>query len=156
MRGLSADVLPGFELCSFDLIHIDGSHCYGDVLADLRMAHRLLRDGGILCGDDLELQASECDRHFAGQNKHLDYREDPRTGRPFHPGVTLAVYEFFGPVSALYGFWAMRKTGSGYQGVLLRGENTLIPEHFPDDAKAECAMFLAAMREAFTASTGGR
>jgi predicted O-methyltransferase YrrM len=38
----------------FDLIYIDASHEYLDVLNDLRLWHPLLADGGVLIGDDFE------------------------------------------------------------------------------------------------------
>lgn len=36
----------------FDLIYIDGSHEYDDVAMDIKYAWPLLRDGGVLVGDD--------------------------------------------------------------------------------------------------------
>lgn len=36
----------------FDLIYIDGSHDYDDVVTDIRYAYPLLRSGGIMVGDD--------------------------------------------------------------------------------------------------------
>lgn len=86
----------------FDLVYIDGSHVYPDVTKDLQKAGPLVKDGGILCGDDLELQAHQ-----------LTAAE--LVTEAFHPGVTRAVVEYFGgPVWAFRGFFAMRKRGDGW------------------------------------------
>jgi hypothetical protein len=37
-----------------DLIYIDGSHNYDDVVADIRAYRPLLRSGGVMFGDDYE------------------------------------------------------------------------------------------------------
>jgi predicted O-methyltransferase YrrM len=99
----------------FDLIFVDGDHSYAAVAADLASAAPLLREGGILCGDDLEVQLSEADEAAARANAGRDYVRDPRTGQWFHPGVTLAVAEAVGDVSVWEGFWAVRKRGSGWE-----------------------------------------
>lgn len=109
-RGWSKDVLPTLAREYFDLIFIDGSHFYKDVLLDLQNSAVLLKNGGILCGDDLELQFSEVNQDVLFKNKDNDSLKDPVLQKAYHPGVTLAVHEFFdGPVSAWKGFWAMRK-----------------------------------------------
>jgi len=141
-RGLSHDVLPYLRKDHFDIVYIDGSHYYEDVLKDIRLAEELLAEGGILCGDDLELQMAECDRAFAESCKAIDYTLDPATRRGFHPGVTLAVDEAFGPVSALRGYWYMRKTAGGYQPVSLEGAPMFVPDHFPDEHKRHCQALL--------------
>ena len=101
----------------YDIIFIDGSHHYLDVFNDITESERLLRSGGIICGDDLELLLKQCDQEFAKMNTQSDYIKDPRSGKYFHPGVTLAVGEFFGDVSSFSGFWPMRLTSSGYQNI---------------------------------------
>lgn len=141
-RGVAADILPYLAPESFDIIYIDGSHYYDDVLSDLKLADRLLRDGGVLCGDDLELQAGECDLAVAERSKSVDYIQDPKSGATYHPGVTLAVNEFFGPVSALRGYWCMRKAAAGYQPVEFGASPVFVPDHFPDDFKAQCERIL--------------
>ena len=50
---------------AFDIAFIDGDHAYTAVLRDLQAACELIRDGGILCGDDLELQIAEIDIGYA-------------------------------------------------------------------------------------------
>ena len=55
----------------FDVVFIDGDHTHEAVLEDLRLGATYLRDGGILCGDDLDKG---------------------------YPGVVSAVSEFFGDV----------------------------------------------------------
>ena len=76
----------------------------------------LLKEGGILCGDDLDLQRHEIDIDYAETNKEINLVIDPKTKKEFHPGVCIAVYNFFKkPVSACNGFWGMRKTINGWQ-----------------------------------------
>src|SRR5579862_3385355 len=60
-RGRSSEILPKLPAESFHAIYIDGSHMLDDVLADLHQAKRLVRPGGIICGDDLETQLNELD-----------------------------------------------------------------------------------------------
>ncbi len=133
-RGVSRDILPALESDGYDVVYVDGSHYRDDVVFDIEHGTRLLRDGGILCGDDLELQGHECDLGFAASSVDQDFVVDP-TGRWFHPGVTLAVHATLGAVSCFGGFWLMRKTGSGFAPVNLLGARTLIPAHFPADLK---------------------
>jgi len=64
MRGRSEQIMPQLASASFQIVYLDGSHLYDDVLDDIRNAARLLCDGGVLCGDDLELQQCECDAEF--------------------------------------------------------------------------------------------
>ena len=135
-RGTARDVLPTLEADTFDLVYIDGSHYRDDVVFDIQHGRRLLRDGGLLCGDDLELQAGDCDRAFAEANLDRDFVCDAK-GRSFHPGVTLAVDSELGPVSAYDGFWIMRKTGATVAPVALRGANFIVPDHFPTGLQAK-------------------
>lgn len=115
-RGWSKDVLPTLKPESFDLIFIDGSHFYKDVLLDLQNSTPLLKNLGVICGDDLELQFNEVDQERLVEHKDNDTFLDPKLGLKYHPGVTLAVHEFFSePVSTWKGFWAMRKTSQGWE-----------------------------------------
>lgn len=116
-KGLSDDLLPSLRDNWFHLVYIDGKHSYTQVLKDLQNCERLVW-GGVLAGIGLELQKHQIDVKYAEENKERDYIRDIRTSEPFHPGVTLAVHEFFGgPVSSLGGVWAMRKTETGWQEV---------------------------------------
>ena len=111
MRGRASDILPLLKPETFDLVFVDGAHDYAGVSADLKNTPPLIREGGIICGDDLELQLAAIDVHYAEDNAAIDYVCDPKTGKWYHPGVTLAVAESLGEVSVWEGFWAMRKTG---------------------------------------------
>lgn len=130
-RGTSRDILPNLESGSFDIVYVDGSHLLDDVAYDLAEGDRLLVDEGILCGDDLELQAHECDLDFARNHAGDDFVRDPKTGQEFHPGVTTAVFDFLGEASVFSGFWAMRKTAQGYQPVEFKNATGLLPTHWP-------------------------
>ena len=136
MRGLSTEVLKDLPSGNFDLIYIDGSHYYHAVKSDITQAQRLLRDGGLLCGDDLEVQVGDVseevarkwmDHDVAGYNEHGDI---------FHPGVTCAVHEAFNrKVSSYLGFWVQRKIGDQFVDVELEGVEALIPRHLPLNVK---------------------
>ncbi len=119
IRMKSEEILPFLRPESFDLIYLDGRHTYEQVLEDLKNAAPLLREGGILCGDDLELQLPLVDVRRAKVNAQVDYIQDPRSGEWFHPGVTLAVAHWFGTVSAWDGFWAMRKQDQNWEPVVI-------------------------------------
>lgn len=103
-RGTLEELVKTRHPTPFDLVYIDGSHYYQDVKKDLLLAQPLVRVGGILCGDDLEMQLPEvdeevCRRECDRQRDFIDY----------HPGVTLAVWEEFGAVWVEHGAWAMRR-----------------------------------------------
>ncbi len=56
-RGRSQDVLLGgdfgpYEVASYDIAYIDGSHAAADVLADAVLSFRLLKIGGLMIFDD--------------------------------------------------------------------------------------------------------
>lgn len=125
-------ILPLFSSEKFDLVFIDGDHAYSNVSRDLRNCAHLVADGGILCGDDLELQLSETDVNYARGMSEVDYIQDPKTGKWFHPGVTVAINEMLGVVSVWEGFWAMRRQGSGWKSVEMENHSPRdlsIPSH---------------------------
>lgn len=116
LRGFSRDILPLLQPRSFDLIFVDGSHAFSDFIADLTLAAPLVKENGIICGDDLEFQLDEVDGPFAEANREKDFVADPKTGRDYHPGVTLGVARFFGGrVACRDGFWWMKKTGDRWE-----------------------------------------
>lgn len=51
-KGYSVPVLSTFPDDYFDWVYIDGNHRYEHVLADLRIAARKVRHGGMIAGDD--------------------------------------------------------------------------------------------------------
>jgi len=131
LRESSRKALPLLETGSFDIIYIDGCHAYESVLADIGEAKRLIKPGGIICGDDLEVQLHECDRRFAFANREVDVPQDPKTGKQFHPGVTLAVGQEFGEVGEYLGFWAVHRTQSGrFEPLRFGNIEVIIPDHF--------------------------
>jgi predicted O-methyltransferase YrrM len=109
-----------FRTDLFDMVFIDGDHAYSSVARDIRDYAPLVVDGGYICGDDLELQMSEVDRDLASTHGDKDLVDDASTGTDYHPGVTLAVGEFFGEVSVYAGFWVMQKVGGAWRKVALQ------------------------------------
>lgn len=113
VAGLSQDVLPAYPDSSFEFVYIDANHRYSSAVADMRHAARLVVPGGVVCGDDLVLQADETDRAHTLRYREHDYIVDRRTKRGHHPGVALAVEEVFGQAAIRDGFWAVRRTFDG-------------------------------------------
>lgn len=134
LRGQSDDILPLLRENTFDIIFIDGDHAYTPVLRDIRNALALVKEGGIICGDDLNLQLHEVDANNTRQQAEADFIRDPKTGRNHHPGVTVAVAEIFGEVSVFGGFWAMQKRGNQWYKISLKNMPVQYPEHFPASA----------------------
>jgi predicted O-methyltransferase YrrM len=142
-RGISSNVLPLLRDNEFDVVFIDADHTYEPVKKDILLSLRLVKDGGIICGDDLNVQLADCDKAFAEKNKHKDLAKDPKTGRNFHPGVTVAVEEIFGKVSMWGGFWGMQKQGKNWKRFPLKGMPVNFPAHFPADAITRAKSHLA-------------
>lgn len=142
IRAELRDAMPILRKEQFDLIYIDGSHYYENVISDLNCAAELLKDGSILCGDDLELQVGDYPPGFVEKVEDTDFIESPGGGT-FHPGVSRAVGEFFHGhrVSNYMGFWLMRKKGENYEYVIITELSETVPAHFPEDLREECAVF---------------
>lgn len=104
MCGKSTDVLPYLQNKSSDVLYIDGDHAHESAQFDIRSAKRLVKTGGFICGDDLEVQGVECDLDFIRDNLTFDLVTVPELDQYCHPGVTMAVHEEFGQVSAYHGF----------------------------------------------------
>ena len=51
-KGFSVDVLATYDDDYFDWVYIDGNHLYDLVAADLRVAAKKVRLGGVIAGDD--------------------------------------------------------------------------------------------------------
>jgi len=134
LRGQSDNLLPLLNDNTFDVIFIDGDHAYTPVLKDIKNSLRLVKDGGIICGDDLNLQLLKVDKENTLKHAEDDFIKDPKTGRNYHPGVTLAVAEVFGEVSMWGGFWAMQKWGDEWQKISMKGMPVNYPDHFPENA----------------------
>jgi len=133
-RGVSKEILPGLESGSFDIVYIDGSHYYDDVVKDIEDGCRLVRDGGYICGDDLEIQWNDAHQEHAHKHKDEDYVQDPE-GRHYHPGVTVAVYDVLGEVTCHEGYWIMQKQDGKLNQVRFKEFHSFIPSHFPTEWK---------------------
>ena len=132
-RGKTKDVLCHLKDSYYDLVFIDADHTYNPVKEDIKEAIRLVNDDGIICGDDLNLQMHEISEDFALKNKHKDFIKDPLTGKNFHPGVTVAIKEFFTEVSSWGGFWGMQKKENNWLKYSLKDMSIIYPNHFTSD-----------------------
>jgi hypothetical protein len=100
IRGKSEEVLNDWKNETLDIIYIDGSHYYRNVLQDIELAKRLCKKPfSIICGDDLE-KLPNADLILASKlNIDVDFVDG------YHPGVLLAVAENFDIVNMKLGFW---------------------------------------------------
>lgn len=145
IREFSDKALAALPDSSFDFVYLDGSHFYDHVVQDIRHAKRLVKDGGFICGDDLELEIHQIDLGFAVANKAKDFPTDPRTGTQFHPGVTLAVGEMFGVVANYFGFWLVERKATSFAPVPFQHQFPIgLPSHFPP---AMCEMVMGQLRQ---------
>ncbi len=131
-KGPSSQNLPLLKNGQFDIVFIDGSHFYDDVCSDIEKSAPLIRNGGILCGDDLELQYPEVDKENNEKFKNADVTIDPKTKKSFHPGVSLGVWNYFkNEVASWHGFWAMKKNLDTWEKVILTidEKEAIAPEH---------------------------
>lgn len=133
LKGKSNEMFCFLKPESFDIIFIDGSHSYIVALADIGHYTSLVKENGIICGDDLELQYSKIDIKKAQDLKStFDTTIDPKTNKKYHPGVTVAVHDFFNQeVSVWEGFWAMQKKNSEWKPIIMNINNREIeiPKH---------------------------
>lgn len=87
---------------SVHIAFIDGDHKYDAVCADIMGSFPLIKDGGILCGHDLNKQMNEVtdiQNHIRAVTEGVDNMGG------YNPGVTQAVWDTLGLVESLYGFW---------------------------------------------------
>lgn len=126
----------------FDIVYVDGFHGYSVAAADIRNGKRLLREGGILCGDDLELQAAECDGEALRRQAEQDHGMDPQTGQPYHPGVTLAVSEALGPAKPFQAVWAFQKRGDDFVPIDITALPRYVPSFYPEREAVQTARAL--------------
>lgn len=129
--GSSNEVLPKLDEKSYHLIYIDGSHLYQDVLLDIREAKRLVQNGGVICGDDLEVQANELPAQELLQSvkSGLDSASSRSVEQLFHPGVTAAVADELGSVSSWDGYWAISWNYGKAEKIILDLAAAKLPPH---------------------------
>ena len=127
----SREALPELSDGSFDLVYVDGSHRIDDVLYDLAQAKRLIKSGGLICGDDLELFKSqvEPEAHETALNNGNDFSVDPRSTVSYHPGVTEAIARTFDAVWQDKGFWCVQGSSGEWRVPELSVADLDIPSH---------------------------
>jgi predicted O-methyltransferase YrrM len=139
----SRDLPTIFAPGSFDIVYIDGGHSLPYVRSDISAATDLVGAGGIICGDDLELQHHEVDAtdHATAVASGVDYTCAQRAQQNYHPGVTEGVAEAFGLVANHEGFWAVERDGANWVPAALDCSKAELPPHIRD-ALDERAMLL--------------
>jgi len=173
-RGTAGRLLPLLRDGYYDMVYVDGSHRYDDVLEDIQHAKRLLAPGGIICGDDLELQLHQLSPEFheiarrvmndeeASARNFLDLntmgipenapiKEFVEKGAypPIHEGVTFAVAEAFGEVTEVLGYWLMREVAGAFKQVDISDfQYDFIPRHLRPDDQAKLLQMAKEIRVA--------
>lgn len=96
MKGYSFDCIPQLpDEC--DIIFIDADHTYEPCKKDIQLSIPKVKKGGILCGHDCETFA------FVNQYTKEQLETDYLLGH--HPGVSQAVYDFFGVTETIGSVW---------------------------------------------------
>jgi predicted O-methyltransferase YrrM len=119
IRGRSDDVAKVLRPETFDMIYIDGDHRYTQVKADIADYSKLVKNGGVFCGDDCEGWLDDFDLGFLAEGREVDYHET------VHCGVVLSVGESFEQYSINYSTWSVRRDGSGRLPTNLHFENIM-------------------------------
>lgn len=88
--GKCHEILPLLQDQSFDFVFIDADHRKTPFLEDLNQACRLVKENGIICGDDCDEAFKPEKKEFYQKNCEKDYHEQ------VHCGVVLALEEKFG------------------------------------------------------------
>ena len=102
IRGEFGKIAENFSQDSFDFLYLDGSHYYEDINLDIINAKKLCnKEFSLICGDDLYMHPSEELIEYSKLNLNKDFCNKQK----IHPGVLLAVYENFGDVNIIGGFW---------------------------------------------------
>lgn len=119
LRGTSGTHLN--RLCDgyCDMVYIDGDHRYPFVKQDIEQALRVVKVGGVVCGDDLEMEVDELPAWVGIDRVRNSYSNIREYGNvKAHLGVTVAVWDTVGRnVSNWNGFWATRKVKGGTEQV---------------------------------------
>ncbi len=120
INGSSDEIANILRKDSFNFIYIDGDHSYKQFKKDLANYTEFVKVGGILCGDDLDLFPRDVDMVYTKKHCQEDFIDEPNTGKGYHPGIALGIYEVFGDnISMKEGSWAMRKTKDDWENVEL-------------------------------------
>jgi len=105
------------------VIFIDGDHSYDSVAFDINQAKRIIKDNGVICGDDLELQKNDIDH--SEPFKNIGDLVDKDSGITYHPGVTYAVEKYFGQnISSENGFWVQIRENDSWNNLTLEIEDS--------------------------------
>ena len=100
----------------YDLIIVDGSHLYNEVLEDLENSKKIINDEGFIIGDDYEVKYLDLPNIDLKDlcKKRLDVFYDKHTKIRFHPGVTLATYNSLGDINEINGLFCVQKKDTHY------------------------------------------
>src|ERR1041385_1653485 len=138
-RGESTDILPSLSDASFDLVYVDGAHDFEHARFDLQQSKRLGIEGGIVCGDDRELEKGRIPAkvHAKALASGQDFVFVPSLKKSYHPGVTGAVADCFRTVSVWNGFWGVRKGKQSWAKIDCDVSGSPIPPHLAADLEQE-------------------
>lgn len=138
-------ILPNLPDRSFDVVYVDGGHSAEDVDGDITQARRLIRPGGIIAGDDLELPWNDSlgEEHGSLVAGGQDYAYSSKHELWYHPGVTEGVARHFPQVFSWRGFWAVKAEGTEWLVPQIHPERYDLPAHIVDSRRLEEVRHLA-------------
>lgn len=116
----SKDGLNKIGNIKFDFVYIDGGHNYPTVRSDIEKSLTLLKEKSFISGDDYEITYQECDQEKIKENiedEKLDFCLDHKSKKVYHPGVTMAVNDFFGNIPSYNGFWIQKKINKKFENI---------------------------------------
>ena len=96
----------------YDLIIIDANHQFKYVYSDIIYSIKFLNKGGIIIGDDYELNAKDISFNSLKKIKNIDYTEF--NNKNFHPGVTLSVKYVFNNLQNNNGLFCVKKNDKNF------------------------------------------
>lgn len=133
MIGNTRQLLPIIGDKTFDVIYIDGSHAYEDVKFDIQQAKRLIKEDGLICGDDFEVIWDLVRENDVPMNGSCAIYND----LSYHPGVSRAIDEELGLRGSYDGFWCVQngkeydlKKGQLFMPILMKGKEDRLENFF--------------------------
>ena len=63
-KGKSSEILQTYPDDYFDIIYIDGDHSYEGATTDLELSYKKIKNGGLVCGHDYEMNMNKAIHYY--------------------------------------------------------------------------------------------
>jgi len=144
IKGKSQDILPCLASGMFDIVFIDGDHRYEQVKKDIKNVKRLIKNDGLIIGDDFEMSWEDCDESYYNNLLNYECIKMQNREKNFHPGVSKAVYEELRITDNFGGLWASYGDGTKptaekmtwYEPIFMEGKEFLLAQFLKDKIKS--------------------